>query len=88
LSWLLKKMGITPEQVVGIIINEVKKMSDNDVKQLAGFVARLCISDRDACIKTMKTSYTVYSVCRNVLARGAEAEQGGGEQGEEEEADE
>ena len=88
MSWLLKRIGITPEQMIGYLVDGIKRMSDNDVKQLAEFVARLCITDRDACIKTMKTSYTVYSVCRNILTRGAEAEQGGGEQGEEEETDE
>jgi len=88
LSWLLKRMGITPDQIAAYLIDGIKKMSNNDIKQLAEFVARLCISDREACIKIMKTSYTVYSVCKNVLTPGVEAEQRGGEQGEEEEADE
>jgi hypothetical protein len=73
-------MGIRPEQLVNMVLDSIKKMSDNDIKQLAEFTARLCLSDRDACVKIWKVSLTIANVCKYSL----EGVESGGEREEEE----
>jgi hypothetical protein len=73
-------MGIRPEQIMSAVLDSIKKLSDSDIKQLAEFTARLCISDRDACIKIWRASLTIANVCKYSL----EGVESGGRREEEE----
>jgi hypothetical protein len=74
---------VIPEisKLLPVIINSIKKISDNDLKSLSYAVANICVRDREVCMKIMKIGLTVYNTARYVL-RGAES---GGGRGEEEE---
>jgi hypothetical protein len=73
-------MGIRPEQLMNMVLDSIKKLSDSDIKQLAEYVARICVSDRIACVKIWRASLTIANVCKYSL-EGAES---GGRRKEEE----
>jgi hypothetical protein len=77
-------MGIRPEQIMSAVLDSIKKLSDSDIKQLAEFTARLCLSDRDVCIKIWRVSLTIANVCKYSLE---EIESGRGEEEEEREGE-
>jgi hypothetical protein len=80
MSWLLKAMGVRPEQLVSAVLDSIKKMSDGDAVQLAEFVAKICVSDKAACVKIWRLSLLIANTCKYSLEGG----ESGGEREEEE----
>jgi len=82
-SWLLRAMGVRPEQLMNMLLDSIKKLSDNDAVQIAELVSRICVSDRVACAKIWRLSLLIANTCKYSLegsesGRGREEEEGKG----------
>jgi len=72
---MLKFMNIRPEQILGYLMESLKNLNEDDVKQLALYVANMCVRDREVCKKIYFLSLVISNTCRNILHGGKEGEE-------------
>jgi hypothetical protein len=72
---MLKFVNIRPEQILGYLMESLKNLNEDDVKQLALYVANMCVRDREVCKKIYFLSLVITNTCRNILHGGKEGEE-------------
>ena len=72
---VLKLMGIRPDQILGYLVEGLRNLSEDDVKQIALYVANMCVRDREVCKKIYFLSLVISNTCRNILHGGKEGEE-------------
>ena len=71
----MKFVNIRPEQILGYLMESLKNLNEDDVKQIALYVANMCVRDREVCKKIYFLSLVITNTCRNILHGGKEGEE-------------
>jgi hypothetical protein len=65
---IMKMFGLSPDQMLYVIIRSIKNINEDDMKSLASIIANICINDKEACKSMVRLSTLIQRVCINILS--------------------